>query len=201
MTRLTLSNILLVILLGCTEEERTLPYFGEHTMVGADTSHYRIPEFTFNDHHGEEFTEADLDGHIVVAEFFFTHCPTICPVMTTQMKRLSATTGGDDLVIVSHTIDPERDTLERLQWYAENNAIDDPNWHFVYGPEYEINALGNEGYMINAMRDEAAPGGYAHSQFFILLDKERHIRGYYDGTTTEEVDQLIKDIELLRNER
>lgn len=191
---------LLVLFTSCEEPVLELPYLGNHDVVGNDTVYYQIPPFSFTDQNGKTITQTDIEGKVVVAEFFFTSCPTICPTMTAQMKRLQKLS-SNEIVILSHTVDPERDTVERLKWYEENNGIQADNWHFLTGPSAVINGHGIDGYLIHAAKDEAAPGGYAHSEFFVLLDQEQHIRGYYDGTNTEEVDRLIDDIKvLLHNE-
>lgn len=201
LTRIINAFVILAVLVSCKEQSENLPYLGPHDVVGIDTIYYKIPPFSFVNQHGNEISNETIEGKVVVADFFFTHCPTICPKMTAQMKRLSETTSDLDYLILSHSIDPANDTVERLKWYAENNGIKADNWHFLTGDQAKINQHGTLGYMISAVQDDSEPGGFAHSSFFILLDKQQHIRGYYDGTSTEEVDRLILDLEWLCNER
>jgi len=118
--------------------------------------------------------------------------------MIEQMKRLQGNTSDiEEIKFLSHTIDPERDSIPRLNWYINEKGIDTHNWYFLYGEREYVYDLGENGYMINAMEDEAAEGGFLHSEHFVLIDREGHIRGLYDGTQTTEVDRLEKDIRKL----
>ena len=110
------------------------------------------------------------------------------------MKYSFAAAEVDELLFLSHTIDPERDTLAKLRSYIEERDINTTNWHFLRGEREYVHDLGKTGYMVNAMEDEAADGGFLHSEHFVLVDREGHIRGLYVGTETEQVDQLAKDI-------
>jgi len=122
--------------------------------------------------------------------------------MIEQMKRLQGLTSDiEELVFMSHTIDPERDSIPKLRSYIADRNLDTHNWNFLYGERQYIHDLGKEGYMINAMEDEEAEGGFLHSEHFVLIDREGHIRGLYVGTDTKEVDQLNEDIrKLIENE-
>lgn len=183
-----------------------LPYIGFHeygkTMVDGeevmDTIYHTVPEFHLTAQDSSHVSNENVAGKIHVANFFFTSCPAICPAMIAQMKRLQGNTSDiDELVFLSHTIDPRRDSIPRLNQYIADKELDTHNWYFLYGKKQYVHDLGIEGYMINAMEDEAAEGGFLHSEHFILIDREGHIRGLYTGTETEEVDRLEEDIRKL----
>lgn len=156
-------------------------------------------DFTLTNQDGAIITQKTLENKIYVTDFFFTSCPTICPKMTSQMLRIYEVFKGDkDVLLVSHSIDPTYDTVEVLSDYADRLDVKSDNWYFLTGDKSLIYDLA-DAYMVTAMEDETAPGGYAHSGAFILLDKNKQIRGTYDGTVSEEVDLLIKDIKKLKN--
>lgn len=186
--------------------KQVLPYLGfkdiEKNGDITDTIYHKIPEFAFLNQDSVLITDKDLQGKVYVADFFFTHCPTICPTMTQQMKRLVKNTSDiDELMFLSHTIDPKRDTLARLREYRKIMEIDASNWHFLRGSMEYTYDIGKHGYLINADEDEEADGGYLHSEHFVLIDREGHIRGMYEGTDPNKVDQLEKDIRKLLKEQ
>jgi protein SCO1/2 len=178
-----------------------LPYLGFHEFV-PDTIYHTVPPFSLMAQDSSFVDKEMFDGKVHVVNFFFTSCPAICPAMIEQMKRLQKNTEDiEEIVFLSHTIDPDRDSIPRLNWYINEKNIDTKNWYFLYGEKEYVYDLGENGYMINAMEDEAAEGGFLHSEHFVLVDREGHIRGLYDGTQTTEVDQLEKDIrKLLKTE-
>lgn len=167
-----------------------------------DTIFHEIPPYVFMNQDSVLITNKDLDNKVHVANFFFTSCPSICPAMIAQMQRLQEMTADvKELMFLSHTIDPDRDTIPKLRKYIEERDISTDNWHFLYGEKEYTHELAKTGYIINAMKDDAAEGGFLHSEYFVLVDGERHIRGLYDGTSTEEIDQLNIDIRtLIENE-
>jgi protein SCO1/2 len=148
------------------------------------------------------FTQKDVEGKIYVADFFFTTCPTICPKMKTQMLRVfEKYKDNPHFMILSHTIDPRHDTPSVLKEFGQNLGLDSKKWQMVTGDKMKIYELGQKSYMVTATDDPTQPGGIVHSGAFILVDKDRHIRGIYDGTVPEKVDNLIKDIEVLLAEQ
>ena len=172
-----------------SEPEEPLPIIGT----------IEVP-YTFTNQDGKSILQADLEGTIYVADFFFTSCPTICPIMKTQMLRVyNAFTENDNLLLLSHTIDPEHDTVAVLHDYAQRLEIETDRWLMVTGPKSQIYDTA-ERYMMAAMEDKQAPGGFIHSGSFCLVDQHGRIRGYYRGTEEESVDQLISDIKRLMNE-
>jgi len=158
-----------------------------------------IPSFGFINQNGDTVTEKNVDGKIYVADFFFTTCPTICPKMKNEMLRVQDAYRDDDRVmILSHTIDPEHDTKQVLKEFADRLEIKGNQWHFLTGDKDSIYSMA-ERYMISAVEDASAPGGFVHSGAFILVDGQRQIRGYYNGTSPQSVDSMIVDMKgLLR---
>jgi len=201
---------------SCSSEENQegtagLPYLGRHDFVEktvnnetvVDTLYHQVADFSFMDQDSSIVTPETFDNKIYVTDFFFTSCPTICPVMKTQMLRVyESFKDNKEVALLSHTIDPVHDTVAVLRDYAERLGVSSDKWHFVTGEKDEIYDMGLKSYMVTAMEDENEPGGYIHSGAFILVDKDRHIRGMYDGTKPEQVDILIRDInKLLQSEQ
>lgn len=206
---LIVPGLFLILLSKADHRFQTLPYYGPKTPVATegsdtpDTLYHTVPDFSFIDQEGREISWDDFEGNIVVADFFFTSCPTICPIMTKQMSRLQWMLDDpafDHVKFLSHTVDPDTDTPERLKQYGEKNHADFDRWTFATGDKKEIYQQGLEGYMLSTQEDDSAPGGYLHSGLFILVDKDRHIRGLYDGTSAKEVDDLATDIRMLIKE-
>jgi len=202
----------LVITSACSEggqpsaSQEVLPYLGRHDYVEkqinnktvVDTLYHQVADFSFVNQDSSTITPATFEDKIYVTDFFFTSCPTICPVMKTQMLRVyGAFENNDQVVLLSHTIDPAYDTVALLHDYAERLGVKSEKWHFVTGDKDQIYDMGLKSYMVTAMEDENEPGGFIHSGAFILVDKERHVRGMYDGTKPDQVDILIKDIQKL----
>lgn len=156
--------------------------------------------YTFVNQDNQPVSQDLFDGRILVADFFFTTCPTICPVMKSQMLRVyEKFKDNDQVILLSHTIDPEHDSVEVLREYAARLGIDAGGWHMVTGDKEEIYDTAYR-YGLAAMEDERAPGGFIHSGSFTLVDRQGRIRGYYQGTEDDPVNQLIKDIRRLFDE-
>ena len=197
--------LLLATAVGCGgNAEQKLPVLGrtEYKEVDGklDTIYHTIPDFAFVDQDSMEVTQATFEGKIYVTDFFFGTCPTICPVMKQQMLRVyDRFKDNPQFAILSHTIDPEHDTVAYLKDFAEKiGVMDNQTWHFVTGNKDEIYEMGSEtGYMVPVGEDKNAPGGFIHSGAFILVDKEKRVRGFYDGTKKLDVDALMADIPKL----
>lgn len=174
---------------------------GEKDITGTDTVYHTIEDFRLVNQDSAIVTKKTLEGKIYVADFFFTSCRTICPIMKTQMKRVYDEIKDDpEVIIVSHTIDPEYDTVGRLHDYAERLGVESGKWHFLTGSKDSIYYLAQTSYFATAMEAETEPDGFIHSGAFLLIDKQGRIRGKYDGTDEKEVDQLIQDIKVLKAE-
>ncbi len=189
-------------------EYSRLSYFGNKEVITKedgtiDTLYHTIPEFSFINQDGDPFTNEDMLGKIYVVDFFFTSCPTICPKLSANFKYIQDNYQfTDDFGLLSITIDPKRDTPEKLTEYSKVVLRNPKIWNFVTTDNKEdIYELAEKGFMMNAMKDDSAPGGFLHSEFFVLVDKHGHIRGYFDGTIHKEVKQDLFDaIDILIKE-
>lgn len=190
--------------MACTpkkKEDEKLPVFGERIIEKDDTIYHTIPDFSFVDQDSAVITGKTFDNKIYVADFFFTSCRTICPIMKTQMLRVyDSIKNNSNVLLLSHTIDPEYDTVALLHDFAERLSVKSDKWHFVTGVKDSIYHIAQTGYFATAMEDKSEPDGFIHSGAFLLIDKEKKIRGKYDGTKEEEVNRLLGDIERLEKE-
>lgn len=183
------------------DKGKRLPIFGERELVHGDTVFHVVGEFQLLDQDSNLVTEKTVHGKIYVADFFFTSCRTICPIMKTQMLRVYQEIKDDpEVLLVSHTIDPKHDTVALLRDFAERLGVESNKWHFLTGNQDSIYSLAQRSYFVTAMEDQAEPDGFIHSGAFLLVDKERRIRGKYDGTAEDDVNRLLSDIENLKKE-
>lgn len=192
-----------LLLFSCIEQKsQRLPIFGEKEVTATDTTYHTIGNFRLIDQDSAIVTNETVKGRIYVADFFFTSCRTICPIMKTQMMRVYGVIEDDpDVLLLSHTIDPEYDTVGLLRDYADRLGVKSDKWHFLTGQKDSIYNLAQTSYFVTAMEAEAEPDGFIHSGAFLLIDKKGRIRGKYDGTKAEEVDKLLRDIQILKQER
>jgi protein SCO1/2 len=168
-----------------------------------DTVFHEVPPFVFLSSNGDSVSNKIADGKIYVADFFFTTCPGICPQMTTQLKRVQeAFIDNPAVLILSHTVDPENDSASVLKAYAEKYKAISGKWYFLTGEKNKLYDLAQKGYSISALEDSNYNNSdrFIHSDKMILVDKEKHIRGYYNGTDEKEVDRLILEINVLLKE-
>jgi protein SCO1/2 len=191
-----------LLLVSCVaRKESPLPIFGEREVVGNDTVYHTIADFSFLDQDSAIVTHETYKNRIYVADFFFTSCRTICPIMKTQMLRVYDSIQNDpDVLLLSHTIDPEYDTVGLLRDFANRLGVKSSKWHFVTGEKESIYKIAQTSYFSTALEDKTEPDGFIHSGAFLLIDKERRIRGKYDGTKAEDVNRLLADIQRLKNE-
>ena len=208
-----MKKIINIICLGCLllacesyQDKFYLPVLGrseivehfENGVMVQDTIPHTVANFSFIDQDSSVITNETFGNKIYVADFFFTSCTTICPQMHKQLYRVYEAYREDPSVgILSHTIDPSNDTVAVLAHYADLLDVKSDQWHFVTGRKNDLYEISETSYMVVANEDSNAPGGYIHSGAFLLVDKERRIRGVYDGTIPSQVDLLIKDIERL----
>lgn len=164
--------------------------------IVANGQRRKVPEFRFLNQDSVYISNEDMLGKVYVVEFFFTSCPTICPIMTKNLVAVqNAMAGENDFGIISLTIDPVRDTPERLKRYADKNGVTLKDWYFLTGDKEKIYALAQEGFYMVAQENESVVGGFEHSGLFALVDKEGFLRSrtdefgnpiiYYRGTITE----------------
>lgn len=161
--------------------------------------YHTIANFELLNQNGQTVTEKDYEDKIYVADFFFTTCPTICPIMTKNMAELQASIlEDDDVMLLSHSVTPQIDSVARLKAYAIEKGVIDAKWNLVTGDKKQIYELARKSYL--AVQDDGDGGPYdmIHTENFILVDKEKRIRGFYDGTNREEVQKLLNDINILK---
>jgi len=168
-----------------------------------DTIFHQVPSFRLLSSSGDSVTEKITENNIYVADFFFTTCPGICPQMSNQLKRVQeAFIDNPEVLILSHTVDPENDTLPVLQAYAEKYKAIKGKWFFLTTNKNTTYDLAQKGYFISALEDSNYTDSdrFVHSDKLVLVDKQKHIRGYYNGTDEKEVDRLILEISVLLKE-
>lgn len=194
---------LLFVLIACDQQSSNekLPILGNKIYEENDTIYHTIQDFQLVDQDSSSVTNETFSDKVYVADFFFTSCPTICPKMKAQMLRVYGKfENNPEVAILSHTIDPAYDTVALLKDYSERLGVSADKWKFVTGYQDYIYELAEKSYMSIADEDGNAPGGFVHSGAFLLVDKDRRIRGFYDGTVPEQVDVLMNDIERLLKE-
>lgn len=230
MNRLIVIIVITCMLAGCNsrkEKNTTLPILGQREVVnydtlsgdvvvmmngdsipvgtprpsGIDTVYHTIAPFSFIDQDSNRVTEETFKEKIYVADFFFTSCRTICPIMKTQMLRVyDSIKDKDNILLLSHTIDPKHDSVSVLKDFADRLGVESKTWHFVTGNSDDIYRIAQKSYFATAMEDRSEPDGFIHSGAFLLIDKQRRIRGKYDGTKEDDVNRLLKDIRILEME-
>jgi protein SCO1 len=183
-----------------------LPIYGERyaeeRMVDGkmqvDTVYHTIGDFSFTNQNGETVSSSLVEGKIKIVDFFFVDCKTICPKMSTQMKRIQEKVKTvDQIVLLSHTVNPESDSVPVLKRYAEEYGAINGKWHLLTGDKKELYRIAREGYMVNALQGDGGPDDFIHTELFVLVDHKNRIRGYYDGTSSTSVDTLIDEIKVL----
>jgi protein SCO1/2 len=180
------------------DENFTPHWFDSAAAVPADF--HAIPSFSLTDQEGETVTEADLEGRITVANFFFTACPGICPATTGNMLRVQREFSNvASVALLSHSVTPEKDSLEALQAFAETTGVLAEQWKLVTGAQEVIYSLGKDAYFADDDLGETTPGAaFTHTESFYLLDGNRRIRGIYNGMNNAAVTQLIEDVRTLQ---
>jgi protein SCO1/2 len=194
---------------ACNKSNKILPIYGQRstkakTVNGQtviDTVYQTIPQFKFINQYGDSVGDKDLNGKIYVADFFFTSCPSICPVMQRNMLNVyKAYKITPDVKIMSFTIDPKYDSVKVLKKYADKLGVDGKTWFFVQGKKENTYSLAEKNFLVAVKQDSTQKGGYTHQGYFVLVDKQKRVRGAYDGTNPQQVSQLIDDIKTLQAE-
>lgn len=168
------------------------------TSIAYKIKYHTISDFSLINQNGDTITEAFYDDKIYVADFFFTTCQSICPIMTKNMKEVQDKLINDkEILLLSHSVTPEIDSVEQLKRYAISNQINDDKWNLVTGDKKQIYNLARKSYL--AVEDDPL-GNYdmIHTENFMLIDKKKQIRGFYDGTLESEIIRLLDDIEILK---
>ncbi|WP_164121997.1 MULTISPECIES: SCO family protein [Sphingobacterium] len=190
-----------VLTLGaCQSTSKPLPIIGEREVVQGDTIYPTIPSFQFLNQDSIMLSDKFFDNKIYVANFFFTHCPSICPTMQRNLLKAYQKYKKDDRVaFLSHSIDFKYDQPYVLKSYATKLGVDNDQWQFVTGSKADIYGLSDK-YLVYTKEDASVPGGYDHSGYLVLIDHDKRIRGAYDGTNEEEVQKLLTDMDILLQE-
>ncbi len=195
------------LIISCKENKKHLPYYDtpEFTpkweMVDENTFH-KIRPFQLTNQENQSFTEKDIEGKICVADFFFTTCPGICPKLATSMASLQKEFLNDDeILLLSHTVTPETDNVAILKEYAQYKKVDFKRWKLLTGKRSDIYDLGRRYYFIEEdLGVKSDSTVFLHTENFVLIDKERHIRGIYNGLDPNSIQSLIRDIKVLKTE-
>ncbi|MDR0801410.1 SCO family protein [Fluviicola sp.] len=203
-------SLILTLFTSCNNPQKkpkALPYFGNYDIVfsetngveSIDTVYPKIPAFAYLNQDSVMITSKSMKGKVWIANFFFTSCPSICPPMISQMKRLNLLTQdlAPEVQFMSFSIDPKTDQPHVLRTYIKNNGIQTKNWYFFTGDEAKTHRLGVKHFMVHADKDPMAAGGFAHSDGLVLVDREGYVRGVYRGTQTEDVNRLNSDLRKL----
>jgi protein SCO1/2 len=206
-TMMALSVVLIAVFYAILSPKKILPIYQPDRvnaeMVDTTIQHrkkyHRIADFNLVNQDGRTITQEDYRDKIYVADFFFTTCQTICPVMTKNMYKIQEEIMADtEVMLLSHTVTPDIDTVTQLKRYAEEKGVNTAKWNLVTGDKKQIYELARKSYL--AVKDNVFgdPFDMIHTENFMLIDKERRIRGYYDGTSTEDIDRLLEDIKILK---
>ncbi len=204
---LLLSSVIIYLFYNALQPKKLLPVYSP-AMVNAELvpeeiqhirKYHTIADFSLTNQNGEIITQEDYKGKIYIADFFFTTCPTICPIMTKNMADLQKELKDDDVLLLSHSVTPEIDSVAQLKKYALEKGVDDSKWNLVTGDKKQIYELARKSYLAVKTDGDGGPFDMIHTENFILVDKEKRIRGFYDGTKKEDMEQLLKDLQILKS--
>ena len=160
--------------------------------------YHKINPFSMTNQNGLTVTEMDYSDKIYVADFFFTTCPNICPIMTANMIYIQEKLKEDDIMLASFSVTPEIDTFEVLKKYSLDRGVNDEKWNLMTGDRVQIYDLARKSFLVAKVDPRGGENEMIHTENFVLIDKEKRIRGYYDGTNLEEIEKLLIDIEILK---
>jgi len=203
----SLSIIVLTSFYYILKPKVTLPIFSPN-MVSSELvedsihhvkKYHKISNFSLTNQNGETVTEENYNNKIYVADFFFTTCPSICPIMTENMFYIQEKTINKDILLVSYSVTPEIDSVAQLKKYAIEKGVDDSKWNLLTGEKKDIYELARKSYLVAKNNGDGGKYDMIHTENFVLIDKEKRIRGFYDGTNKEEMDKLLNDIQILEN--
>ena len=202
-----LSAVIIYLFYNALQPKKVLPVYQpadfnpelvDSTLVHVKKYH-TIADFSLTNQNGETITQDDYRDKIYVADFFFTTCPTICPLMTENMAFLqSRIVNDEDVLLLSHSVTPDIDSVAQLKKYALEKGVIDKKWNLVTGNKKHIYELARKSYLAVKDDGDGGPFDMIHTENFVLIDKERRIRGTYDGTNKEEMEKLLQDLEVLK---
>ena len=203
------SSIILLLFYIALLPQKKLPVFQpamvNYELVDSTIQHvkkfHRIADFELINQNGKTVTQENFNGKIYVADFFFTTCPTICISMTDNLLKVQKEIQNNpNILLISHSVTPKIDSVSQLKKYAVEKGVNDKKWHLVTGDKKEIYKLARKSYL--AVKDEGDGGPFdmIHTENFILVDPDKRIRGFYDGTDSKEIKRLLLDIKILNSE-
>jgi protein SCO1/2 len=203
-----LSSVIIVLMYNALQPEKRLPIY-QPSMVNPELvdstlvyvkKYHTIGDFELVNQNGDTITHKTYSDKIYIADFFFTTCPTICPVMTANMADIQDVIKTDpEVMLLSHSVTPDIDSVPQLKKYALEKGVIGSKWNLVTGSKKEIYELARKSYLAVLTDGDGGPYDMIHTENFILVDKERRIRGFYDGTSKDEIDQLLSDLEVLKS--
>ena len=205
---LVLSIIIMSIIYSILKVEKVLPIYQpalvNTELVDSTIQHkkkyHKIADFSLINQNGEIVTQENFKNKIYIADFFFTTCPTICPIMTDNMYDIQKEILDDnDVMLLSHSVTPKIDSVAQLKRYAKKKGVNDKKWHLVTGDKKQIYQLARKSYLAVKTTGNGDKYDMIHTENFMLIDKERQIRGFYDGTDPEAIKTLLEDLETLKN--
>ncbi|MDB4121304.1 SCO family protein [bacterium] len=205
-----ISIIIIAIIYNTLNVYQPLPIY-QPTMVSTELvdstiqhqkKYHKIADFSLTNQNGKTITQNTYKDKIYVADFFFTTCQTICPIMTDHMVVIQKEIIDDpDVMLLSHSVTPEIDNVAQLKRYAEKKAVNAKKWNLVTGDKKEIYKLARKSYLAVKDNGDGGPFDMVHTENFMLIDKKSQIRGFYDGTNLEDIDRLLDDIQILKEEK
>ena len=204
-----ISVIIIAIIYNTLKVYQPLPIY-QPTMVSTELvdstiqhqkKYHKIADFSLTNQNGKTITQNDYKDKIYVADFFFTTCRTICPIMTTNMAEIQKEILNDnEVMLLSHSVTPKIDTVAQLKRYATKKGVNDKKWNLVTGDKKAIYKLARQSYLAVKDNGDGGPFDMVHTENFMLIDKKRQIRGFYDGTNSEDIARLLNDISILKEE-
>jgi protein SCO1/2 len=208
---LVFSAVTITLFYNALKPEKELPIFNPSDVnpelvdstIQYVSKYHTIADFSFTNQNGETVTQKDYEGKIYVADFFFTTCQTICPMMTNNMLDVQkAFLNNDKVKILSHTVTPEIDSVPVLKKYALDKGVDDKMWNMVTGDKKDIYYIARKSYLAVKTGKPEEMYDMVHTENFVLVDAKRRVRGFYDGTKKEDIQRLIEDVNwLLESEK
>lgn len=205
---LGISAVIIYLFYNALKPQKILPVYSpsmvNEELVAQEIQHVRkyhtIADFSLTNQNGKTVTQADYNNKIYVADFFFTTCPTICPIMTKNMVSLQEKIMDDpEVLLLSHSVTPQIDSVAQLKRYAIEKGIIDEKWNLVTGDKKDIYELARKSYLAVKTDGDGGPFDMIHTENFILVDKEKRIRGFYDGTKEEDIKKLLEDLKILKD--
>lgn len=193
--------LLVAFVIGCNSEPKQLPHLGNIEIIKGDTIFHTVPDIALTDQDSQVLKISSFGNKVILADFFFTSCPSICPRVQKEMLRIYDRYKDDDrIMMISHTIDQRNDSVSVLHRYAENLGVDTKKWKFVTADKDSIFDLADQ-YFVSVVEDPTAPSGFDHSGRIILVDNKRHVRGYCEGTDPESVTAFFDTVDALLKEQ